>query len=345
MSIRKKLSRWLFELPKVPRQPGLINVLMVTNSKKNQGFYRDAELARQTNAVRIFENFPYENYNWDARRIIEAIYGDDLPDVIYIHYNRNHTYKIKHMDKVPVTKLGFVGDPQDFIVEDEKHVIKRKWMADAGVSAYFTIAPQVNWMVWKGLEVDETSLPIINSHLAVDPQFFYNMHHKRKLDVGSFGAHTDTKYPFRIEVRNFLKYQKEFKTNRKQRVGKGGNNAERFAVELNRYKSCFTCASVYGYTVAKYFEIPACGTLLFGERTDLLDPFGYIDGVNFVEVTPENFVDKFHYYLHDVHKDDRLAIAAAGEKLVHERHTWKQRMAGVVTDLEALLNKKTEIEL
>ena len=123
MSIKKQLQRWFFTLPEVPRVPGRINILMIVNAKKNQGFYRDAELARQTNAVRIFEDFPYEDYDWDARRIVEAIYGDDLPDVIYIHYNRNHTHKIKHMDKVPVVKWGFVGDPQDFIVEDEKEVM------------------------------------------------------------------------------------------------------------------------------------------------------------------------------------------------------------------------------
>lgn len=322
------IKSWLFRLPKVPRELGKLNVLLITNTKKNQGYFRDSEIVRQTNGVRITEGFPFEKYAWDMQRVLDAIYGSDCPDIIYIHYSRHYTHQIRNMEKINIPKIGFVGDPQDFIVDDEKHVLKRQWMQQAGVCAYMTIAPQANWMVWKGL--GDESIPIINSHLAVDPEIFRDMHLKRVYDIGSFGAHTDKKYPFRIMVRDYLVNQKEFSFNRRQRVGRGGNDAAKFAKELNRFVSCFTCASIYGYTVAKYFEIPACGTLLFGEKTSLLDEFGYEDGVNFVEVSPENFREKIHYYLKEIHPDDRAKIAESGRQLVVGRHTWRHRVEGIV---------------
>lgn len=328
MIVDRFLKNLLFRLPVVPHEPGKLHVLLITNTKKNQGYFRDSELIRQTNGVRITEEFPFDRYDWDLQKVVDAIYGNGSPDVIYIHYNRHYTHRIRNAAAVDIPKIGFVGDPQDFVADDEKHIQKRRWMRQSGICAYMTIAPQANWMVWKGLE--DESIPIINSHLAVDAEIFRDMHLRRTYDIGSFGAHTDSKYPFRIAVRDYLINQTEFSFNRKQRVGRGGNDAARFAKELNRFVSCFTCASIYGYTVAKYFEIPACGTLLFGEKTSLLEEFGYRDGVNFVEVSPENFKEKFHYYLREIHPNDRHKIAEAGRQLVLGRHTWKHRVAGIV---------------
>jgi len=329
------LPRLFFRLPRVPREPGKLHLLVITSAKRNQGYYRDSELVRQTNGVRITEEFPYDRYDWDIRRVLDAIYGDDRPDILYVQYNRHYTHRIRHLEKVDLLKIALVGDPQDFLEAGDTYETKRKWFAASGVRAYLTIAPEANWMVWKGL--GDESIPIVNSHLAMDPTVFRDLGRRRSKDIGSFGAHTDRKYPFRIEVREFLLSQDGYTYNKRQRVGRGGNDAAAFARELNRYISCFTCASVYGYTVAKYFEIPACGALLFGERTSLLGEFGYRDGLNFVEVSRENFKDKFHYYLREIHPDDRARIAQAGRELVVSRHTWRHRAEGIVQGFRELL--------
>lgn len=334
-SFAERIRKLFYRLPVPPREPGRLNLLLITNSKKNQGWYRDNELLRLTNGVRIAEDFPWDRYDWDVRRAIEAIYGSNGPDVVYLHYNRAFSHRIRGMESLEIPKIGFVGDPQDFISEGEKYETKQKWMREVGFDAYMTIAPQANWMVRQGL--GDERLPIVNSHLAVDADVFHDMKRKRDHDIGSFGAHTDKKYPFRILVRDYLLAQEEYSFNRKQRVGRGGNDAESFARELNRYVSCFTCASAFGYTVAKYFEIPACGTLLFGEHTCFLDEFGYRDGVNFVRVAPDDFKDKFHYYLREIHPDDRRNIAAAGRELVASRHTWKHRAAGIVAGFQEVV--------
>lgn len=333
MTLIRSIRNVFFRLPVPPSQGGRLNVLLITNNKKNQGWFRDDEIIRQTNGVRITDDFPFDRFDWDIRRIVDAIYKGGAPDVVYVHYNRAYTHRIRFMDRLDVPKVGFVGDPQDFLSEDEKFVAKRQWLSSAGIRAYMTIAPQANWMVRKGM--GDERIPIINSHLAVDTDVFRDMARRRDRDIGSFGAHTDRKYPFRIAVRNYLMSQNDYSFNRRQRVGRGGNDAAAFARELNRYVSCFTCASAYGYTVAKYYEIPACGTLLFAEKTALLDEFGYVDGVNFVEVSPEDFRDKFHHYLREIHPDDRRRIAAAGRELVASRHTWRHRAQGIVAGFKA----------
>ena len=333
------LPRLFFRVPRAPREPGKLQLLLITNAKRNEGYFRDSELVRQTNGVRITEAFPYNRYDWDIRRVLDAIYGPDWPDIVYVHYSRHYTHRIRHLDKVPVLKIGFVGDPQDFLEQEEKHITKRRWLVEAGIRAYMTIAPQANWMVRKGL--GDEAIPIVDSHLAVDAAVFRDLGRRRTRDIGSFGAHTDKKYPFRIQVREFLLSQDEYTYNKRQRVGRGGNEAGAFARELNRYLSCFTCASVYGYTLAKYFEIPACGTLLFGEKTPLLDEFGYRDGVNFVEVSPQNFQAKFRHYLREIHPDDRARIAQAGRELVVGRHTWQHRAEGIIRGFRELLEARS----
>lgn len=342
--IRRQIERWHDHVARqkylqgvaVPKQSSRLNILLITNSKKNQGFYRDSELLCQTNGVRLTEQFPFDLYDWDIRRVVESIYGTELPDIVYVHYHRHWTWQLKGFDDLGLLKIGFVGDPQDFLDDRDFMVQKKEWFQQAGFQAYMTIAPLHNHMVREGL--GDESIPIVDSHLAMDPRLSYPLGLRRKLDISCFGAHTSGKYPFRRQVRRWLESQKELSFNKRQRVRRRANDVEAFSHELNRYRSSFTCASTYGYTVAKYFEIPACGTLLFGEHTPLLESFGFVDGENFVQVSPDDFVEKFHHYLREIHPDDFLAIADAGCKLAHERHTWKVRIRQMVSDFESLLS-------
>ncbi|MBI5682758.1 MAG: glycosyltransferase [Deltaproteobacteria bacterium] len=329
------LKRLFYRKPEFIYKPDNMSILIIGSNKKNQGYYRDLELLRQTCGVKTGEDFDYESYDWDIRRVINDIFGSTPPQIIYIHYVRHYTHRIKNLDKTGIPIIGFVGDPQDFIIDNPVNQQKKEFFVKNNVTTYFTIAPKANEMVYEGLGTK--SIRIINSHLAADPNIFKPMGMKRKYDIASMGAHTDKKYPFRRLVREHLESQKDLKFYKRQRVKGHSNDAERFAKLLNRFKSCFTCASIYGYTVAKYYEIPACGTLLFGEKTDLLDEFGYIDGINFVEVTPENFKDKFHYYLREVKSEERESIAEAGRRLVLSRHIWEHRIREVVKEIKEIV--------
>jgi spore maturation protein CgeB len=87
----------------------------------------------------------------------------------------------------------------------------------------------------------------------------------------------------------------------------------------------------------KYFEIPACGTLLFAEETEALPGLGFQDGENFVAVTPANFRERLRYYLREAPPDTVDRIARAGRDLVLARHTWSRRAGEILEALRRMV--------
>jgi hypothetical protein len=94
---------------------------------------------------------------------------------------------------------------------------------------------------------------------------------------------------------------------------------EKYAMEINRAKVFLTCGSKYNFAVGKYFEVPACATLLLASGFPELRDLGFIDKKNFVQIDEHNFIDKAKYYLK--HRDERKEIRKNGYKFVHSRHT------------------------
>src|SRR6185295_5608359 len=54
-------------------------------------------------------------------------------------------------------------------------------------------------------------------------------------------------------------YHCQYDYNKNENIGRG------YARRINRYRAGFTDSLIYGYVVAKYFEIPATGALLFAD--------------------------------------------------------------------------------
>lgn len=88
----------------------------------------------------------------------------------------------------------------------------------------------------------------------------------------------------------------------------------------------------------KYFEIPACGTLLLGEPTNELASIGFNDGNNFVEVNKDSFSEKIGYYLKWPGKNDVNEIACNGRKLICEKHSWKIRIKELFNNIRKVLH-------
>ncbi|WP_219838741.1 glycosyltransferase [Paenibacillus sp. R14(2021)] len=106
---------------------------------------------------------------------------------------------------------------------------------------------------------------------------------------------------------------------------------EKYAKEINRAKMFLTCGSKYDFAVGKYFEIPACGTLLLASGFHELEDLGFIHKKTFIEINKSNFMDMAQYYLR--HEDARNAIAEKGYELVHSRHTTDIRVREFVDEL------------
>lgn len=101
---------------------------------------------------------------------------------------------------------------------------------------------------------------------------------------------------------------------------------EKYAQELNRSKIFFTCgsrSSTGGVAVLKFFEAPACKTLLLAEPNKDIEDLGFVDGENFVACDLNNIREKARYFLNN--DQERNRITENGYKLIHQQHTNEQR--------------------
>lgn len=114
---------------------------------------------------------------------------------------------------------------------------------------------------------------------------------------------------------------------------------EAYAREINRAKIFFTDDSVFGYPIAKYFEVPACNTLLLASGSQELRDLGFIDGETFVEINEHSYKQKAFYFLE--HEKERLQIARRGYELVKERHTTAIRARQFVSSVRQFLTKRS----
>ncbi|MFE0558230.1 glycosyltransferase [Paenibacillus sp. NPDC058910] len=114
---------------------------------------------------------------------------------------------------------------------------------------------------------------------------------------------------------------------------------EKYAEEICRAKMFLTCGSRYDFAVSKYFEVPACGTLLLASNFSELTDLGFKDKKNFISINKNNFLKKAKYYLE--HEDERKKISREGYKLVKSRHLTDIRVREFVNELWNFLGNTT----
>lgn len=176
----------------------------------------------------------------------------------------------------------------------------------------------------------------------VETSIFKDYKIGKNIDYLMMGALFPSFYPLRASMYNQLKVASNFKYHKHpgyKRIGKGDLTGEMYAKELNRSKIFFTCDSIYHYPVLKYFEVPACNTLLLASSSKELADLGFIDGKTFVAVNEKNVMQKAAYYLKN--EQERVKIARAGYEMVHANHTTSKRAEVLMEHIEnVIVNKK-----
>src|SRR5260370_32940446 len=78
-----------------------------------------------------------------------------------------------------------------------------------------------------------------------------------------------------------------------ENVGRG------YAEKITRYRAAFTDSLIYGYVVAKYFEIPATGALLVADDavSGPLKELGFKENRHYFPVSKENLEERIKYVL------------------------------------------------
>lgn len=333
------INKWFAKPAPPPGAPVTVRegrpwLLLITSQKRNQNYYRDLELARRFSTVWLSEYFPFSDFDHDLGRILAHLAPGIQPDWVWLNYHRSYTYRLTGWEGLDAPVAAFVGDPWDFTSSKPVHLEKLAFLRRLQPQVWVNPYPGAKDAVRAGLE-DET-LPLIDSYWAVPADIFRPRGYRRKYDVSVLGSLTANHYPFRNQVRNYLLGQRRLKFFKKTRVGV--HDGETFARALNRCRASFTDASVFGYPLAKYFEIPACGALLFAQPLPDLEASGFRDGINFVAVTPQDFVAKMQYYLLDA-PEEAARIAQAGAELVHSRHTWEKRVSELLTHIAGYFQK------
>lgn len=103
---------------------------------------------------------------------------------------------------------------------------------------------------------------------------------------------------------------------------------QKFYDELNKYLCCFV-DTARNYLLAKIFEICASGSLLLCMDTNvknIMEKIGFIDGVNYVSCTRDNFQSKVDFILDSNNLNTINTIRLNGHTLIKTNHNWKNRM-------------------
>ncbi len=175
---------------------------------------------------------------------------------------------------------------------------------------------------------------------SIDPAVFrHGLAPKEETGILLTGSTGRATYPLRAAVRDCLRRNPGLGTV-VERPPEGSPNpyprGGDYARILASARAAVATGSVYRYVVAKYLEIPACGTCLLAEALPDLADLGFRPGVNFWPLDPTRRLDR---QLEAVLADPELttAIGAAGARLVALRHTAAARARELVTHFQEIV--------
>jgi hypothetical protein len=100
-----------------------------------------------------------------------------------------------------------------------------------------------------------------------------------------------------------------------------------YARAIHRYRTAFTDALIYGYVVAKFFEIPATGALLLADAAvrEPLRRLGFVEGEHYVSAPAEDLEDRVREVLDGSNHPRLDAMRRRAQALVRDRHTTSDR--------------------
>jgi hypothetical protein len=144
------------------------------------------------------------------------------------------------------------------------------------------------------------------------------------------GAKNPTFYPLRTMI---SKNKIDVLDSRNCGYAKGDN----YIKLLNSYFCCVATSSIFNYAVAKYFEIPAVGSLLIADEIEDLIRAGFVANKHYVPITKTNAVKVIKECV--ANPGDYNGIRKLGMEYVRENHSVLHRVKTIKLLFEELFNK------
>lgn len=115
-------------------------------------------------------------------------------------------------------------------------------------------------------------------------------------------------------------------------------NAAIFRFLISRTEMTFVCGSAYRYMVRKFFEIPACKSVMIAYSADGMDEYGFVDGVHYMSCEPG---DSGQVAL-KLKKDPALreSLRCAAFDLISASHTTNVRVNQLINVMRSLASGK-----
>lgn len=110
-----------------------------------------------------------------------------------------------------------------------------------------------------------------------------------------------------------------------------------YAKLLNSYFCCAASSSIFNYAVAKYFEIPAAGSLLIANETNDLKRIGFVPHQHYVPITKANAIKTIKRCIEN--PNDYNDIRKKGMEYVRNNHSIVNRIERLKLLFKELFNK------
>ncbi|ASK61074.1 hypothetical protein CFK37_02105 [Virgibacillus phasianinus] len=292
----------------------------------NNYYYLETELAKITKLMVYRKSGPIS-------KILRNI--PEKPDFILIVNDVGKTFAPY------VTGLTDISIPVGLVVNDAHRFVgqRRRYITNNQIRTFFVISQHNFYNHYPRQCYDQVFFL---------PQFanttiFKDYGGKKKIDLMMLGEVSLPQiYPLREKVLQHYRDTPEFfnqphpgwrdfttKQAEKALIG------ENYARTINQAKLFFACGSVRQVVTFKYFEVPACHTLLMAPALPELEEIGLIPGKHFVDINEENFSERADYYLRNTKELER--ITEEGYRFVHNHHSTAHRARQLVGKIKTIL--------
>jgi hypothetical protein len=237
-------------------------------------------------------------------------------------------------------RLNLLRAPKAMVIEDN-HAEVPRWQVFQGKDR------GVEYIFHRGVESFHRFHPTARQNynciwlpFAVNTDMFKPRGYERTISVIQVGTCNERHYPLRVRLKKELNGWEEYTF--VPRPGETINHAKKWPIRgdyaklLAQARIAVTCGSKYDAAVQKYFEIPACGTVLMSNWFKDLETLGFENGKNIVAYGGDV---KTQLGLMLRNPDRLEKIGKAGRQLMLEKHTLKARAKYFIGEVEKIVNR------